>query len=88
MVVAVPIPEEHAAEGRVIQQAQDQALAEAAAQRVSGAATTPFLLDRVRTLTGDRSLEANIQLVMNNARTGAELAVAVAAATATGQSRL
>jgi pseudouridine-5'-phosphate glycosidase len=78
MVVAVPIPEEHAAEGQSIQQAQEQALREASTSNISGSDTTPFLLERIRQITGGASLKANIQLVMNNARVAAQLSAAVA----------
>ena len=39
---------------------------------------TPFLLERIRELTGGASLAANIKLVKNNARVGAAIAVAYA----------
>lgn len=78
MLLAVPVPEEHAAAGAEIQTAIDRALADAAAEHVEGAATTPFLLARVRELTGGRSLAANIGLVLNNAAVGARLACQVA----------
>lgn len=39
---------------------------------------TPFLLERIRTLTGGGSLVANIKLVMNNAAIGAQMAKAYA----------
>ena len=39
---------------------------------------TPFLLKRVAELTGGASLRANIALIKNNARVGAEIAVALA----------
>jgi pseudouridylate synthase len=54
-----------------------QALGEAAAQGISGKAVTPFLLERVKALTEGRSLTTNIALVKNNARVGAQLAVAL-----------
>ena len=40
---------------------------------------TPYLLERIRQLTGGKSLQANIQLVKNNARVGSAVAVALAA---------
>ncbi|MFU8881731.1 MAG: pseudouridine-5'-phosphate glycosidase [Rhodobacterales bacterium] len=55
-----------------------QATADAAELGVSGKAVTPFLLQRIYDLTGGASLEANIALVLNNARLGAEIAVALA----------
>jgi pseudouridylate synthase len=76
MVVAVPIPSEHSAAGTAIQAAVDCAIHEAVEKGIVGAACTPFLLARVQELTGGKSLEANIHLVLNNAKIGAELAVA------------
>ncbi|KAG1668164.1 hypothetical protein FOA52_005156 [Chlamydomonas sp. UWO 241] len=57
---------------------QYQALREADAQGIKGNAITPFLLDRIRVLTGGKSLEANIKLIKNNARVGAAVAAALA----------
>lgn len=78
MVVAVPIPAEDEALGRELQGHIDAALREAEEQGVSGAGITPFLLGRVAELTGGRSLDANIRLVINNAKVGTRIAVAVA----------
>ncbi|MBC7476792.1 MAG: pseudouridine-5'-phosphate glycosidase [Pseudorhodobacter sp.] len=58
----------------------EQALAEAATQGIAAKAVTPFLLQRLYELTEGRSLTANIALVLNNARLGAAIAVAMAAA--------
>ncbi|MBU2360223.1 MAG: pseudouridine-5'-phosphate glycosidase, partial [Alphaproteobacteria bacterium] len=52
-----------------------QALADAEAQGISAKAVTPFLLDRIFTLTDGRSLTANIALVRNNARLAAAIAI-------------
>ena len=61
----------------VINRAIDEAVAAANAQGIHGKATTPFLLAKVKELTGGDSLNSNIQLVFNNAklaaRTAAEL---------------
>jgi pseudouridine-5'-phosphate glycosidase len=57
----------------------EAALAEAERQHVAAKAVTPFLLDRLFTLTDGRSLTANIALVLNNARLGAAIATALAA---------
>ena len=54
--------------------ARNAALAEAAALGIHGKETTPFLLDKIQKLTGGDSLKANIQLVYNNARLGAQIA--------------
>ena len=58
----------------VINGAIDQAIAESREQGIHGKATTPFLLARVKDLTGGDSLESNIQLVFNNARLAAKTA--------------
>jgi len=54
-------------------------VAEAAAQRITGKAVTPFILSRLVEVTQGRSLTSNIALVRSNARVGAALAVALAA---------
>ncbi|MCI9118868.1 MAG: pseudouridine-5'-phosphate glycosidase [Flavonifractor sp.] len=74
MLVTNPIPEEYAMDHAVINQAIDQAITEAKEQGIHGKATTPFLLARVKDLTGGDSLDSNIQLVFNNARLAAQTA--------------
>lgn len=56
----------------------EAALAEAAATGIAAKAVTPFLLDRIFRLTAGRSLDANIALVLNNARLAAAIAVEIA----------
>jgi pseudouridine-5'-phosphate glycosidase len=68
VVIANPIPQAYAMPRALIDQAIEQALQEAQAQRIAGKESTPFLLARVCELTGGDSLAANIQLVLNNAR--------------------
>jgi pseudouridine-5'-phosphate glycosidase len=60
----------------------DQALADLETSGVHGKEATPFLLGRIVEISGGASLVANIALVKNNARLGAELAVEYAAFTA------
>ena len=74
MLVTNPIPEEWSMDPAVINGAIDQAIAESREQGIHGKATTPFLLARVKDLTGGDSLESNIQLVFNNARLAAKTA--------------
>ncbi len=78
MLVTNPIPEEYAMDADTINAAIDQAVAESVAQGIHGKATTPFLLARVKELTGGDSLDSNIQLVYNNARLAAKTACALA----------
>ena len=77
MLVTNPIPEEFAMDHDVINRAIDEAIAQANAQGIHGKATTPFLLAKVKELTGGDSLDSNIQLVFNNARLAARTAAAL-----------
>lgn len=77
MLVANPIPEEAAMPEDAMTTCIDEAVQAAKARGVRGKDITPFLLDRIKTLTDGKSLEANIQLVLSNARLGAEIARAL-----------
>ena len=79
MLVTNPIPEEFSMDADVINKAIDEAVAEANRLGIHGKETTPFLLAKVKDLTGGDSLESNIQLVYNNAVLGAKTACALAA---------
>ena len=79
MLVANPIPEEYSMDADVISKAISDAVAEAKAQGIHGKETTPFLLAKIKDLTGGSSLDSNIQLVFNNARLAAKTAVELAA---------
>jgi pseudouridine-5'-phosphate glycosidase len=73
-LIANPIPSEAEIPAEIMLPHIAQANAEAAAQGISGKAVTPFVLSRLLELTEGRSLEANIALVLNNARLGAKVA--------------
>jgi pseudouridine-5'-phosphate glycosidase len=75
LVIAAPIPATSALAREEIDAVIDAALAEMRRQGIKGKDTTPFLLASIAERTGGRSLEANIQLVINNARIAAEIAV-------------
>lgn len=75
VVVGNPIPEEDQLDYEVINKAIEDALKEAETKGIVGKAVTPFLLDKVKDITGGKSLEANIKLVYNNALVGANLAI-------------
>lgn len=74
-VIANPIPEEHAMDEKTITDVIETALKEAEEKNIAGKDVTPFLLGKVKELTGGKSLESNIELVKNNAVVGAKLAV-------------
>ena len=74
LLVTNPIPEEYSMDPAVINKAIDEAVAECKAKGVHGKETTPFLLAKVKDLTGGDSLDSNIQLVYNNARVASAIA--------------
>ncbi len=79
MVIANPIPEEFALDQTLMEQVIEQTIREADEQWITGKDLTPFLLKRAEELTDGESLEANIQLMLNNAKLGAEIAKALTA---------
>jgi len=76
-VIANPIPEAFAMDAALINRAIESALAEAKKLGIRGKETTPFLLAKIKELTGGDSLDSNIQLVYANARLAAEIACAL-----------
>jgi pseudouridylate synthase len=80
LLVCVPPPEATALPADLVERAIDRALDRAQAEGIRGKQVTPFLLGAVAESTGGRSLDANVALLRNNARTGAEIAAAVARA--------
>ena len=74
MLVTNPIPEEYSMDPDVINRAIDEAVAEANAQGIKGKQTTPFLLAKIKDITGGDSLASNIRLVYNNAALAAKVA--------------
>jgi pseudouridine-5'-phosphate glycosidase len=77
VVVSNPVPAAQAMPRAEIDAITAQALAEGEQQGIHGKAITPFLLARIKALTGGRSLATNIALVRNNAVAGARLARAL-----------
>lgn len=76
ILVTNPIPEAYSMDAEKMSAVIDQAIQEANAQGIHGKETTPFLLAKVKEITGGDSLEANIQLVFHNAELAARTAVA------------
>ena len=74
MLVTNPIPEEYSMDHEVINKAIDEAVAESKKLGIHGKDTTPFLLAKIKDITGGDSLASNIQLVYNNARLAAQTA--------------
>jgi len=77
VVLSTPVPEAAAMPSEEIEAITARALQEAGDQGITGKDVTPFLLGRIKALTGGRSLATNIALVKHNAEVGAKLAVAL-----------
>jgi pseudouridine-5'-phosphate glycosidase len=75
MVVANPIEEQYQMDYDIITNAINKAVKQADENGIKGKDTTPFLLAKVKEITGGDSLESNIMLVYNNASLGAKIAV-------------
>ncbi len=78
LIIGNPIPEDMAMDEETINTAIEDALNEAKTLGIKGKETTPFLLAKIKEITGGDSLDSNIQLVYNNARVGTQIAVAFA----------
>ncbi|XP_026466261.1 uncharacterized protein LOC113369876 isoform X2 [Ctenocephalides felis] len=74
-LIAVPVPEEFAMDEKQVDEAIATALKKASNAHVRGKEVTPFLLQAIKEITHGRSLETNIALVKNNAKTGAQIAL-------------
>ena len=74
VLVGNPIPDEYSMDPAVINPAIDQAIRECNELGIKGKETTPFLLAKVKELTGGDSLDSNIRLVFNNAEVAAKTA--------------
>lgn len=77
MLVANPIPKEYSMDPAYINAGIEEAVAECRRLGIRGKEITPYLLDRIQKATGGLSLEANIQMVLNNARLAADVACAL-----------
>ena len=74
VLLANPIKDEDSYDRNEIDKAINQALAEAKEKNIAGKEITPFLLGKIKDITGGASLEANIKLVLNNCDIAAKVA--------------
>ena len=78
MAIGNPIPEQFEMDYDTITKAIETALREADENNITGKKVTPFLLDKVKTITAGQSLASNIELVYNNAKVAAQIATDLA----------
>jgi pseudouridine-5'-phosphate glycosidase len=77
VVIANPIPEKFALDGALVEQYVAQSIEQATECGISRKNLTPWLLQRIEQLTAGKSLESNIELMLNNAKLGAQVAEAM-----------
>ena len=76
LVIANPIPAVFEADYELIEQVIQEGLVEMDTKKIKGKDITPFMLDYIEQKTKGLSLKANIQLVLNNAKLAAQIAIA------------
>ena len=74
VLITNPIPEEYAMDETEINTVIEEALVEMDERHIHGKECTPFLLAKIAEITEGKSLNANIKLVLNNAKVGTEIA--------------
>jgi pseudouridine-5'-phosphate glycosidase len=79
VLLTVPIPLADELDPQTLNAALDAALDACAAEHVTGAAVTPFVLARIEQQTSGASVPANLALAENNARVAAAVAAALTA---------
>lgn len=77
LLVVIPPPAETAVPRAELEEVIEKAVAEAEEKGISGAKVTPFLLSRVKELSGGTSLRSNLALLRNNSRVAAEISCAL-----------
>ncbi|TNF07196.1 MAG: pseudouridine-5'-phosphate glycosidase [Bacillota bacterium] len=76
VLVANPIPEKDSLDGNYMNDIIDRAVKQSVLEKIEGKDVTPFLLKKIVEETKGKSLQANLALVYNNAKVGAQIATA------------
>lgn len=84
LIFAVPVPPHAAGDSKIMEDAIRVALEDAERKGITGKDTTPFLLGEMNKLTSGLSLKINKALVINNAKTAAEISVQLSKIETTG----
>ena len=73
ILFGVPIPEAFSLDSLTMEDAINHALTECNTKRIIGKDVTPYILAKLNELSSGKSLEANLGLIENNAKVGAEI---------------
>jgi pseudouridine-5'-phosphate glycosidase len=73
VLIANPIPIQFSMDKKVIDKAIEEAILEMNTLNIKGKETTPYLLQKIASITEGKSLESNISLVYNNCKLGAQI---------------
>jgi pseudouridine-5'-phosphate glycosidase len=76
VLICAPVPTDVALDKGEIDQIIKQAIQESVGEGITGPAVTPYLLERVNALSSGNSLQANLNLLQNNAQIAAQIACA------------
>ncbi|HSL46704.1 MAG TPA: pseudouridine-5'-phosphate glycosidase [Anaerolineales bacterium] len=79
ILIANPVPSAEAIPSDDMEPIIEEASREARGKRIHGKELTPFLLQRINDLTKGKSMQANLALLLNNARLAAQIAKALRA---------
>ena len=74
MIIANPVPKGFALSMKYMNEMIEEAVKAAEKEGIKGKKLTPYLLNKIKELTGGKSLKANIELVKDNARVAAKIA--------------
>jgi pseudouridine-5'-phosphate glycosidase len=73
IIIANPVPKEYTLSMEYMNEMIEEAVGEAKKEGIKGKSLTPYLLNKIKELTGGKSLQANIELIKDNARVSAKI---------------
>ncbi|CAB3388496.1 Hypothetical predicted protein [Cloeon dipterum] len=85
LILAVPVPDAEAGDSRALEDAINVAVQDAERRGISGKDLTPFLLGEMNRLTSGAALSINKALVVNNAKTAAQISVKISKSNSSGR---
>ena len=77
VLICNPVPKKYSIPNNIIEKAINSSMLKARQNKIHGKKLTPFLLEKVSSITKGKTLETNIQLMLNNAKLAARIAFAL-----------